>query len=84
MGAHSEEPDPDHLDMLCRKHAIEPFDAEPWIKGFTAGSDDHGGIFIGQTYTEAAVRHGQDFYEALKGKKTAAGGRHSTIALLSF
>ncbi len=46
---------PERLVALCRKHALEPFDEEPWIKGFTAGSDDHGGIFIGRTYTEAVA-----------------------------
>ncbi|MGD0229774.1 MAG: glycosyltransferase [Syntrophorhabdales bacterium] len=75
---------PDCLDDLCKKHSLEPFDSEPWKKGFTAGSDDHGGIFIGRTYTEADGPGPEDVLDALRGKRTSAGGRHSDYQTLAF
>jgi glycosyltransferase involved in cell wall biosynthesis len=73
---------PDCLDALCRKHALDPFDSRPWIKGFTAGSDDHGGIFIGRTYTEA--RQTEELLESIRGRRTIAEGRHSDYQTLVF
>lgn len=75
---------PGCLDDLCRKHSLEPFDAEPWKKGVTAGSDDHGGIFIGQTYTEADGADAEDVLAALREKRTCARGRHSDYQTLAF
>jgi len=75
---------PDRLHSLCRKHSLEPFDTEPWIKGFTGGSDDHGGIFIGRTFTEASGRRMEDLLEALKNKATFARGRYSDYETLVF
>ena len=75
---------PDCLHDLCRKHSLEPFDAEPWKKGLTAGSDDHGGIFIGRTYTEADAGGTEEFLCELKRKRTSPGGRHSDYQSLAF
>ncbi|HVN94924.1 MAG TPA: glycosyltransferase [Syntrophorhabdaceae bacterium] len=75
---------PQCLELLIEKHAIEPFDAEPWIKGFTAGSDDHGGLFVGATYTEAACDTVSGFIQALRNKKTAGEGRQSDYRSLVF
>jgi glycosyltransferase involved in cell wall biosynthesis len=75
---------PDHLETLCRKHALDPFDSQPWIKGFTAGSDDHGGVFIGKTFTEARCTHGEDFLDRVKEKKTSVGGRYADYQTLAF
>lgn len=73
---------PECLGTLCRKHGLEPFDSRPWEKGFTAGSDDHGGIFIGKTFTE--LDPGEDPLESIRRKRTAAGGRHSDYQSLVF
>jgi glycosyltransferase involved in cell wall biosynthesis len=73
---------PDCIDALSRKHALEPFDSQPWLKGFTGGSDDHGGIFIGQTFTEATGA--ESFLESVRRKATVAGGRHSDYQSLVF
>ena len=75
---------PEHLETLCRKHALDPFDSQPWIKGFTAGSDDHGGVFIGQTFTEGRCSHGQDFLDLVRGRKTKAEGRYADYQTLAF
>jgi glycosyltransferase involved in cell wall biosynthesis len=75
---------PGHLEALCRKHALDPFDSEPWRKGFTAGSDDHGGLFIGQTFTEGRSPTAEDFLDSVREKKTSVGGRYSDYQTLAF
>ena len=37
---------------IATRHKIIPFGEQPWIKGFTGGSDDHSGIFVGKGFTE--------------------------------
>lgn len=79
----------EHLDEqklfdLYREHRIEPFSKEPWIKGFTGGSDDHAGLFIGQSYTMAQAKNTHEFLAALKAKKTRAVGRHNDYHALAF
>jgi glycosyltransferase involved in cell wall biosynthesis len=73
---------PDCLEALCRKHSLEPFDSKPWVKGFTGGSDDHGGLFIGQTFTE--IGGAEDIRESLRRKRGNPGGRYSDYQTLVF
>jgi glycosyltransferase involved in cell wall biosynthesis len=40
------------LARLAEQHDIEPLWPEPWIKSRVAGSDDHGLLNIGRTWTE--------------------------------
>ena len=35
---------PNKMRGLANKHGIKPISSDPWIKGFTGGSDDHCGI----------------------------------------
>ena len=72
------------LSDLCAKHSLEPFDGEPWIKGLTAGTDDHGGIFIGRTYTELDAWDSDHLLAALKEKRSFPGGSHSDYQSLAF
>jgi len=37
---------------LADEHRLEPLDAEPWRKYATAGSDDHGGLYVASAWTE--------------------------------
>jgi hypothetical protein len=37
---------------LADKHNLAPRGETPWRKSMVAGSDDHGGIFIGVPHTE--------------------------------
>jgi hypothetical protein len=37
---------------LAERHRLEPFGATPWEKTFTGGSDDHGSLYLGTTWTE--------------------------------
>jgi glycosyltransferase involved in cell wall biosynthesis len=75
---------PDVIDTLVRRHAIEPFDGQPWVKGFTGGSDDHGGIFVGKTYTEAAASSARGLFDAMKSRETDAHGRYGDYQSMAF
>ncbi|MGE5610146.1 MAG: glycosyltransferase [Bacillota bacterium] len=42
----------EELKRLSRRHGLSPRWPTPWIKARTAGSDDHGLLYIGTTWTE--------------------------------
>ena len=67
---------PEDIARLQRKHRIEPFSEDAWIKGLTGGSDDHAGLFIGETFTVAPCGNKRDFLQAIRDKKTFGFGRH--------
>lgn len=76
---------PSDINNLSKKYDIMPFSENSWIKGYTGGSDDHAGIFIGKTYTvskEAVDK--KTFIEALKNKKTYAEGRENNFEGFAF
>ncbi len=75
---------PQHIARLRLKHDIEPMSDDPWIKGFTGGSDDHAGLFIGKTCTEARARTVKDLLHQLRSKQTLAAGRHNDYKCLAF
>lgn len=66
---------PEKIEDLRRKHGIEPISATPWVKGFTGGSDEHAGLFIGETFTTGEGKTREDFLRALREKRTDCGGR---------
>jgi glycosyltransferase involved in cell wall biosynthesis len=72
------------IEDLYKKHKIKPFSDTSWIKGFTGGSDDHAGFFIGKTFTtsEASTRVG--FINSLSNKETLCSGRHNDYQGLAF
>jgi glycosyltransferase involved in cell wall biosynthesis len=43
---------PKTLDRLADKHGYAPLMAEPWIKARFGCSDDHGGLYLGNAWTE--------------------------------
>lgn len=43
--------DPERIRAFSIKHELEPVFDQPWIKGKTGGSDDHGLLNIGRTFT---------------------------------
>jgi hypothetical protein len=43
---------PEVIFDLAARHGLEPYGPTPWIKAFTGGSDDHGGLYLGTTWTE--------------------------------
>ena len=75
---------PQKIDQLYNKHQIEPMSEDPWVKGFTGGSDDHAGLFIGKTYTVGAAQSKEDFLQALRDKKTLAMGRNNNYKGSAF
>lgn len=72
------------LERVCTKHNINPISPTSWIKGITAGSDDHAGLFLGKTYTMAAGTTKKDFVNAIKNKETTISGRHNSFESLAF
>ena len=75
---------PIDIEKLSAKYKITPFSNTGWIKGFTGGSDDHAGIFIGSTYTMANAHNFESFIEALKAKRTEAAGRENNFEGFAF
>jgi glycosyltransferase involved in cell wall biosynthesis len=77
---------PEHIDRLYKKYKIEPFSDTPWIKGLTGGSDDHAGLFNGQTHTMAEIltANAKDFLDCIRNKNSIPGGRHNDYQSLVF
>lgn len=77
---------PGHIDRLYDRYGIEPFSDTPWIKGFTGGSDDHAGLFNGQSYTMAEIQtaDAKDFLDCIKNKKSMPAGRHNDYQSFVF
>ncbi|WP_319559649.1 glycosyltransferase [Marispirochaeta sp.] len=72
------------IERLQQRHCIEPMSASPWIKGITAGSDDHAGIFIGKTWTSCEASTLRDYLNAVKSRTTKAQGRHHSFHSMTF
>lgn len=72
------------IHILQEKHKITPASETPWIKGITAGSDDHAGLFIGQTYTQCNVHSLKEYIESIKKKKSNVTGRHDTAFTMAY
>lgn len=43
--------DPQRIQAFAIKHDLRPVFDQPWVKGHTGGSDDHGLLNIGRTFT---------------------------------
>ena len=75
---------PEMMEELEKKHNIQPFSDKPWQKGLIAGSDDHAGLFMGTTFTEANVDTIEEFLQAIRTKRTIPRGRHNNYQFLAF
>ena len=75
---------PDYIQKIFEKHRIEPFSDNPWLKGFTGGSDDHAGLFIGETYTVAEAHSIPEFLNRIMAKSSYIYGRHNNYQSLAF
>ena len=53
---------PENIDKYAAKHGLDPFEfnADPYKKSVTGGSDDHNGIFAGRTGTLAYIPNLQE------------------------
>lgn len=76
---------PERIRTLEQKYGIQPMSDDPWIKGFTGGSDDHAGIFIGETFTVSDCKKSvPDFIHTIKRKKTISQGRCNDYKSFAF
>ncbi|MDD3052114.1 MAG: phosphoesterase, partial [Candidatus Cloacimonetes bacterium] len=75
---------PSHIDKLYQRYRIEPFSDNSWTKGITGGSDDHAGLFLGRTYTEALANTPEEFLQKIREKKIICDGRHNDYQSLAF
>jgi glycosyltransferase involved in cell wall biosynthesis len=50
--------DPDRINALSIKHGLAPVFDQPWIKGVTGGSDDHGLLNVGRAFTAIRTDNG--------------------------
>lgn len=70
----------DHLDEariaeLAARHGIRPLHDQPWRKARFGSSDDHGGLYLGGTWTEAPGATPADFLAAVMRGEGRAEGR---------
>jgi Glycosyltransferase len=60
----------DKVHQLEEKYKIKSHRTRPYIS-FTAGSDDHGGMDVGRTWTEAQALSKEEFLQALREGRTS-------------
>ena len=66
---------PDVVASLAERHRLEPVGPTPWIKTFTGGSDDHGGFYIGTTWTRTpAAATVEEYLGHLRAGRHEPGG----------
>lgn len=75
----------ERIDRLCEKHMLAPRWPEPWHKSRTGGSDDHGLLNIGRTWTEfpADVRGVPDVLQCLREGRCRPGGQAGSAVKLA-
>ncbi len=73
------------IEELANRHGIEPTHANPEIKILTAGSDDHGGLDVGNCWTGVpAAKTPKEYFAALhQGSGTMEGPRGDPLRLSS-
>src|SRR5690348_11326848 len=64
------------IQKLSERHSLAPRWPEPWVKARTAGTDDHGLLNIGRTWTEFsdATETVADVLDCLRTGRCAPGG----------
>ena len=72
------------IESLAGRHRLELMGPAPWRKTFTGGSDDHGGFYIGTTFTHTPhAASVEDYLEHLREGRHAPGGdTGSTLRLV--
>jgi glycosyltransferase involved in cell wall biosynthesis len=76
---------PAELTRLSERHELRPRWSRPWEKSRTAGSDDHGLLNVGRTWTEfpAHVQTVNDVLQCLRDGSCRAGGEAGTSSKLA-
>jgi glycosyltransferase involved in cell wall biosynthesis len=66
---------PEKIVELANRHNLSPTHTDAHRKIFTGGSDDHGGLYLGRTFTEAPdARSRKAFFTELACGRVEAGG----------
>ena len=73
------------IQKLSERHGLLPRWPEPWFKARTAGSDDHGLLNIGRTYTEfpPETKTVEDVLQCLREGACQPGGEAGSSAKLA-
>ena len=74
---------PESIAALAERHRLDPRDPEPWRKYLTAGSDDHGGLYVASAFTATPPAASVDEFLAhlRAGRHTIAGEHGSSLKL---
>jgi glycosyltransferase involved in cell wall biosynthesis len=75
---------PDAMEKLADKHGIIPIGDTPWVKTFTGGSDDHGGLYGASAWTEtphAATVF--DYLDHIREGEHSMGGQDGSSLMLA-
>lgn len=65
---------PERLEKFASDTGLQSPLSEPWRKGFTGGSDDHGGVFAARAWTEAEASSVEEFLAAVREGRAQPGG----------
>lgn len=75
---------PQRIEHLANTHGLTPTHPEPWLKIFTGGSDDHGGVFPGSAWTECpGGRTSAEFLGHVRDGDCAPGGKGGSTLTIS-
>jgi glycosyltransferase involved in cell wall biosynthesis len=75
---------PEIISELANRHNLKPTHEEPWRKVLTAGSDDHGGIFEANAWTETPpAKDAAEFLSHIREGRCEAAGRAGTPVAFS-
>jgi glycosyltransferase involved in cell wall biosynthesis len=67
---------PGLIDAMANRQNLAPTHAEPWKKSLIGGSDDHGGLYMGLTWTETpAAATVSEFLKNVEQGNCAPGGQ---------
>ena len=74
---------PREIEVLADRHGLDPRDREPWRKYFTAGSDDHSGLYIASAFTQTPKATSTEslLQHLLDGEHEPAGAHGSSLQL---
>src|SRR5262249_51412172 len=73
--------DRDTIELLAKKHGLALKGQSPWLKAIVGGSDDHGGLNRGRTWTEFDLPRNRpatpnDVVDCIRARRTLPRGAH--------